>query len=308
MLSLTIVAILGSLPAVLARGEWLYSVDHTNNTLIRINGQTGEVVPVVNLSVPVMAPVAALRLHQGSLYALRYDFGVETRLIGIAPLTGTVFSDIEVTVSGSSVEFAEGLVSTGDGLLIGFHTSVSGPFDSDAIGDLALDGAITNATSLASNADLDEIAHDPLTGNIYNIDGVFQVTSNLYLVEIAPASYVFQGSVFGGAYVPVDTDMSDGELVGITGTTLYRIDPVTRATLATIPLSVPGDYRGLSRTERDWNCAADFDGSGAVDGADLGLLLGLWGGCGVCVPDFNGDGFVDGADLGLLLGAWGACP
>ena len=52
---------------------------------------------------------------------------------------------------------------------------------------------------------------------------------------------------------------------------------------------------------------ADLNGDGVVDGADLGLLLGMWGGCGsaFCPADLNGDGVVDGADLGVLLGAWG---
>jgi hypothetical protein len=48
---------------------------------------------------------------------------------------------------------------------------------------------------------------------------------------------------------------------------------------------------------------ADLNGDGAVDGADLGLLLGQWGGAGS--GDLNDDGVVDGADLGLLLGDWG---
>jgi len=53
------------------------------------------------------------------------------------------------------------------------------------------------------------------------------------------------------------------------------------------------------------SCAGgeDLNGDGVVDGADLGLLLGEWGGPGA--GDLNGDGTVDGADLGLLLGAWG---
>lgn len=46
----------------------------------------------------------------------------------------------------------------------------------------------------------------------------------------------------------------------------------------------------------------DIDGNGEVDGADLGLLLGAWGGTGPA--DLDGSGTVDGADLGLLLGAW----
>lgn len=48
----------------------------------------------------------------------------------------------------------------------------------------------------------------------------------------------------------------------------------------------------------------DLNGDGAVTGADLGLLLGQWGGAGS--GDLNGDGAVTGADLGLLLGAWGS--
>lgn len=47
----------------------------------------------------------------------------------------------------------------------------------------------------------------------------------------------------------------------------------------------------------------DLNGDGAVDGADLGLLLGAWGGSDP-EADLNDDGSVDGADLGLLLGAW----
>ncbi|MFO0873363.1 MAG: PQQ-dependent sugar dehydrogenase [Phycisphaerales bacterium] len=50
----------------------------------------------------------------------------------------------------------------------------------------------------------------------------------------------------------------------------------------------------------------DLNGDGHVDGADLGLMLGVWGECTgtPCAGDLNGDGVVDGADLGSLLGAW----
>jgi len=52
-------------------------------------------------------------------------------------------------------------------------------------------------------------------------------------------------------------------------------------------------------------CPADFDADRTVAGADLGILLGGWGGAD---QDLNADGIVNGADLGILLGAWGACP
>lgn len=52
-------------------------------------------------------------------------------------------------------------------------------------------------------------------------------------------------------------------------------------------------------------CLADLNGDGFVNGGDLGLMLGAWGGAGP--GDLDGNGVVDGADLGLLLGEWGAC-
>jgi hypothetical protein len=54
-------------------------------------------------------------------------------------------------------------------------------------------------------------------------------------------------------------------------------------------------------------CPADINGDSQVNGADLGTLLGVWGGT-FPAADINADGEVDGADLGLLLWAWGQCP
>jgi choice-of-anchor B domain-containing protein len=48
---------------------------------------------------------------------------------------------------------------------------------------------------------------------------------------------------------------------------------------------------------------ADLNGDGAVDGADLGILLGNWGNPGAA--DLDGNGTVDGADLGALVADWG---
>lgn len=54
-------------------------------------------------------------------------------------------------------------------------------------------------------------------------------------------------------------------------------------------------------------CVADIDQSGAVDGADLGQLLGAWGACSACGADLTGDGQVLGDDLAVLLSSWGPC-
>lgn len=48
----------------------------------------------------------------------------------------------------------------------------------------------------------------------------------------------------------------------------------------------------------------DLNGDGAVNGADLALVLGAWGES-PSAADLNGDGAVNGADLAILLGNWG---
>jgi hypothetical protein len=53
-------------------------------------------------------------------------------------------------------------------------------------------------------------------------------------------------------------------------------------------------------------CRFDIAGAnGVIDGQDLSVLLGNWGGTGA--GDLNCDGLVGGADLAIMLGAWGVC-
>ena len=53
---------------------------------------------------------------------------------------------------------------------------------------------------------------------------------------------------------------------------------------------------------------ANLNGDGAIDTADLGILIGQFGTAGP-EADINGDGVVDTADLGILIGAFGTvCP
>ena len=55
-------------------------------------------------------------------------------------------------------------------------------------------------------------------------------------------------------------------------------------------------------------CAlADSNADGAVDGADLSVVLKDWG-PGDGSSDLNNDGVIDGLDLSLLLNSWGPCP
>lgn len=57
-------------------------------------------------------------------------------------------------------------------------------------------------------------------------------------------------------------------------------------------------------------CPGDITEDGVVDGADVAILLAVWGTDGDGIPgtDINGDGTVDGTDLAFLLAAWDVCP
>jgi hypothetical protein len=57
------------------------------------------------------------------------------------------------------------------------------------------------------------------------------------------------------------------------------------------------------------DCLADTTLDGAVNGADLGVVLAAWGSVSSSGSgDVNHDGLVDGADLAQVLASWGACP
>ena len=47
-----------------------------------------------------------------------------------------------------------------------------------------------------------------------------------------------------------------------------------------------------------------LNGDGEVSGADVGLLLSLWGTSNPVCGDLDGDGDVRAADLGILLSNW----
>ncbi|MCA9283742.1 MAG: hypothetical protein KDA22_00905 [Phycisphaerales bacterium] len=72
-------------------------------------------------------------------------------------------------------------------------------------------------------------------------------------------------------------------------------------------MNTPTNFPGVSgMVDACPACFGDLDGSGEVDGADLGQMLGAWG-TKDATADLNQDGTVDGADLGLMLSAWGPC-
>ena len=78
--------------------------------------------------------------------------------------------------------------------------------------------------------------------------------------------------------------------------------------IATIEyLTLGDDLNGNGIPDSCESYAADLDGDGIVDSADLLMLLGIWGACddcGACLTDLDGDCAVGASDLIILLGNW----
>ncbi|MCA9284785.1 MAG: right-handed parallel beta-helix repeat-containing protein [Phycisphaerales bacterium] len=103
-----------------------------------------------------------------------------------------------------------------------------------------------------------------------------------------PAQYVCWGTTNAQEVTQMTYDFFDNSSLGI---------------ILFAPLVEDPDCAGMPA-----QCVGDLTDDQVVDGADLGILLGLWGPCPGCAADLNDDGQVNGADLGILLGAWGPCP
>jgi hypothetical protein len=80
-------------------------------------------------------------------------------------------------------------------------------------------------------------------------------------------------------------------------------------------VSLGGVYQGNGSTCAPTNpcapppdCPEDLNDNGQVDFADILVIIGAWGPCGVpCPEDLNGNGQVDFADILVVIGAWGPC-
>lgn len=58
-------------------------------------------------------------------------------------------------------------------------------------------------------------------------------------------------------------------------------------------------------------CPNDLNNDGAINAADLAIVLGAWGVCEkgeACPADLDDDGEVGASDLAILLGSWESCP
>ena len=84
---------------------------------------------------------------------------------------------------------------------------------------------------------------------------------------------------------------------------VYGVDAPTATAIVVAPASAT-DANGDLLPDACQIAPADLNGDGAVNAADLALLLNVWGPCVGCGADLNHDATVGAPDLAMLLNAW----
>jgi hypothetical protein len=124
--------------------------------------------------------------------------------------------------------------------------------------------------------------------------------------------YDSQGLQYG-AYLGTEVFLSprgcaqldNGDYMYTGGTRIDRIAAKNGAN-TNIVNQLGTSFRWITRFTPPPPCPADLDGNGTVNGSDLAVLLGAWGGASA-VADLNADGVVNASDLAVMLGSWGPC-
>ena len=169
----------------------------------------------------------------------------------------------------------------------GFTTLISPPFDGTVVdgSTIAYRRWYSNDTGAAPNSDVLEIDISNNGGASWQTVEDVNENAGAWVTRVYDiASLITPTSDMRIRFIA--SDLGDGSLVE-----------------AAIDLLVVG---GVSCEDAP-DCPADFNGDGAVEGSDLGLLLAVWG-TNDAQADLDGDGNVGGGDLGLILSGWGLCP
>lgn len=166
------------------------------------------------------------------------------------------------------------------------------PDDSQA-GDQFASSVAFDGTFVVAGAPARTVDGDALRGAAF----LFNRTEFGWLLD---EMLVDPDGVVGDSFGTAVSISGEGAVIGAKGADLAEI-PNAGALLVEwiIDCNTSGDFDVCHTGDPDINL------DGAVNGDDLGTLLGLWGAVEPYSPaDLNGDGWVDGDDLGVMLGGW----
>ena len=183
----SIFAVLLALVSANTSALTFYSVDPNADTLVSIDSDTGatSVIGSLGFDAGLVVDLATVGSRLFALYAPGNLGPVD--LHELDPLTGASLSSARVRTSSGEIAYGEGLTNSASGLIIGFNPGGGIPSFSGFVGELALDGMITNEETGPN--DVDALGVDESTGVIYGADGFVGgagVLTNFFTVSRPP--------------------------------------------------------------------------------------------------------------------------
>lgn len=212
--------------------------------------------------------------------------------------SNTDLTGADISLDGRRVLF----MSTASNLIAGA--------DDNGVRDIFVHDTTTGLNTLVSRGPTGTLGNLPAGGScVLSGDGRFAFVlteannlipsdvngvRDLFRYDLETDEVLWIGQALSGQF---DGESAAGAAADLTGATF-----VFGSSAANL---VPFDLNGsidvfLARFEVP--SPADLSGDGAVDAADLAILLGNWGSAGA--GDLDGDGVVGSADLAILLGGW----
>ncbi len=233
-----------------------------DDELVKVDAATGQVDvigslgPSVQLDFPV--PFPSLAVLDGRLFVVNSTTaGDPSELLELDRTSGAVLSSTQIKLAGNPIPIVEGFDSYGGQLVISYGLTSGGGAGtrSNIIGNLALDGTISNSVTLSPLDDLDGLAVDS-QGRYFGADASSpSVGSEIRSISLSPPATTLLATIGS-----TDTDIVDlaftntGLLFGLDVAgidiglprRIYRIDPVTGNSLGSVPVDLSWHLRGLA--------------------------------------------------------------
>jgi len=222
-------------------GALLYGVDRRDDgdQLVLVDSSTGDVNVIGQLGDHYRR--TDLALLDGRLFAVATDPETRSDLLEIDTSTGAIVSAVSLDAGGTEPGLAEALMNVGGQLVVGYRRPGTSGGVSNTMGDLALDGMITNPTNFPVSHDMDSLTLDA-SGRIYGVDASINTTqSMIYTMDRAAVlttslAIVNTPGLFGLTFT------STGLLFGsdVEAKTIRQFDPLTGTDIGSV--SYPDEF------------------------------------------------------------------
>ena len=241
----------------------LYTIDITNDNLVRIDSTSGSVSNIGPLGFNATRIDLALT-SDGRLWGLNTIFGSRVDLLEIDKTTGAVLSEVQIFDGTTAVKHAEGLGAQGSQLNIAYaQTGIANNGNSNQFADLSSGGIVSNVR--VSNIDMDGLAGGSSNSStLYAMDREPGSQTSLYSIDPINGLGAIVGTYSDSlGFHDLVTLQDEAIAIDTFTNNLYRIDLNTGLFIGTATAIQTGlDYDGLALAVNTYTIGGSVFGLG----------------------------------------------